>query len=78
MNHHQRNARVQSLSFIGDLFEEQQQTESDQFIESVTKELEMYKAEKPTDLESDPLEWWYQRKTLYPLMCRLVLRIFSL
>ena len=56
MNHHQRNARVQSLSFIGDLFEEQQQTESDQFIESVTKELEMYKAEKPTDLESDPLE----------------------
>ena len=60
---------------LGDLFKEQQQTESDvhvQFVDSVLKELEMYKAEKPADLESDPLEWWYRQKSLYPLMCRLV------
>ena len=59
-------------SYLGDLFEE-----SDQFVDSVAKELEMYKAEKPIDLESDPLEWWYQRKTFHPLISRLVQRMFS-
>ena len=61
---------------LGDLFKEQQQTESDvhvQFVDSVLKELEMYKAEKP----ADPEKWWYRQKSLYPLMCRLVQKFFS-
>ena len=43
----------------------------------VAKELEMYKAEKPPDLDSDPLLWWNARRLLYPLMCKLVEKYFA-
>ena len=43
----------------------------------VEKELDMYKAEPPPNLDLDPLTWWSGHKALYPLRCKLVRRMFS-
>ena len=43
----------------------------------VAKELELYKAEKSLDLDSDPLVWWKARRLLYPLICKLVRKYFA-
>ena len=55
---------------LGELFKGKRQSclHSDR----VSTEMDLYKAEKPAELDSDPLEWWYIRKSLYPLMRRLV------
>ena len=45
--------------------------------DKVAKELELYKAEKLQELDSDPLKWWDAKKDLYPIMLRLVRRVFS-
>jgi len=37
--------------------------------------MELYKTEKPLELDSDPLEWWYKRRSIYPMMCRLVQKV---
>ena len=39
--------------------------------------MELYKAEKPLDLDSDPLTWWNTRRLIYPLMCKLVQKYFA-
>lgn len=42
------------------------------------EELNLYKAEQPADLDSNPLAWWKEQKSLYPLMSKLVQKVFSL
>ena len=56
-------------TLLGDIFENQGQLS---FSEVVSKEMAVYKAEKPAELDSDPLQWWYTRKSQYPLMSRVV------
>ena len=47
-------------------------------MQKVEKEIEMYKAEPPLNLDSDPLVWWWSgHRALYPLMCKLALKMFS-
>ena len=60
---------------LGDLFEEQRQTPLHS--DSVSKEMELYKTEKPLELDSDPLKWWSKQRSVYPLMSRLVQKVFS-
>ena len=55
---------------LGDLFE--QQSQSCSHSDKVEKELNLYKAEQPADVDSNPLAWWKERKSLYPLMSKLV------
>ena len=62
---------------IGELFESHTQQHLPLHSDKVQKELDMYKAESPPDLDSDPLAWWSSRKELYPLMSKLVQRMFS-
>ena len=60
---------------LGDLFE--QRIQSPSFSDKVTKGLELYKAEQPAELDSNPLAWWKTQTSLYPLMRRFVQKIFS-
>ena len=62
---------------IGELFESHTQQCLPTHLQKVEKELEMYKAEPPPNLDSDPLAWWSGHRALYPLMCKLALRMFS-
>ena len=60
---------------LGDLFEQRSQSPS--FSDKVKRELELYQAERPAELDSNPLAWWKTRTSLYPLMRRLAQKIFS-
>ena len=60
---------------LGDLFESQEKSSSHS--DDVEKELNLYKAEQPADLESNPLTWWKERQSLYPLMSKLVRKVLS-
>ena len=64
---------------IGELFHQHSQSSHPLSPHSskVSKELELYKAEKSPDLDSDPLSWWNARRLLYPLMCKLVEKYFA-
>ena len=62
-------------NLLGDLFEEQSD-DAPLHCDKVAKELELYKTEKVLELDSDPLEWWNARKHHYPIMLRLVQRVF--
>ena len=64
---------------IGELFQQTSQSPHPLSPHSskVARELELYKAEKPPDLDSIPLVWWNARKLLYPLMCKLVEKCFA-
>ena len=64
-------------NIIGELFELHTQQHMPSHSRKVKKELDMYKAEPPPNLYSDPLAWWSGHKALYPLMCKLVRRMFS-
>ena len=68
---------VQKL--IGELFHQHSQPSHPLSPHSskVAKELELYKAEKSLDLDSDPIVWWNARRLLYPLMCKLVRKYFA-
>lgn len=59
-------------TLLGDIFENQGQLS---FSEVVSKEMAVYK--EPAELDSDPLQWWYTRKSQYPLMSRVVKKYFS-
>ena len=48
---------------LGDLF--QHQGNSCSHSDKVVKELNLYKAEQAADLDSNPLAWWKERKSLY-------------
>ena len=61
---------------LNDLFE--QQSQSCSHSDKVEKELNLYKAEQPADLDSNSLAWWKERKSLYPLMTKLVQKVFSI
>lgn len=60
---------------LGDLFK--QQSQSCSHSDKVEKELNLYKAEQPADLDSNPLAWWKERKSLYPLMSKLVQKVLQ-
>ena len=60
---------------LNDLFE--QQSQSCSHSDKVEKELNLYKAEQPADLDSNSLAWWKELKSLYPLMTKLVQKVFS-
>ena len=60
---------------LGDLFESQEKSSCHS--DDVAKELNLYKAEQPADLESNPLTWWKERQSLYPLMSKLVRKVLS-
>ena len=47
---------------IGVLFESHTQQHLPLHSDKVQKERDMYKAESPPDLDSDPLAWWSSRK----------------
>ena len=68
---------VQKL--IGKLFQPQSQPTHllSPHSSKVAKELELYNAEKPLDLDSDPLTWWNNRRLIYPLMCKLVQKYYA-
>ena len=36
------------------------------------REIALYKSEPAIKLDSNPLEWWFQREHLYPLTTKLV------
>ena len=58
---------------LGELFEnEQPSCHSDK----VSNEIEIYKAVKPAELDSDPLAWWNTQTSVYPLMSQLVKKVF--
>ena len=63
---------------IGELFELHTQQHLPSHSQKVENELDMYKAEPPPNLYSDPLAWWSGRKALYSLICKLVQRMLSL
>ena len=49
-----------------DLFEgKRQSTVASLHSDRVSTEMDLYKAEKPAELDSDHLEWWYIRTSLY-------------
>ena len=55
----------------------EQQSQSCSHSDKVEKELNLYKAEQPADLDSNPLAWWKEQKSLYSLMSKLVQKVFS-
>ena len=59
-------------NIIGELFELHTQQHLPSHSQKVENELDMYKAEPPPNLDSDPLAWWSGHKAVYPLMCKLV------
>ena len=67
------------VQLIGELFHQHSQPSHPLSPHSskVAKELELYKAERSLDLDSDPLVWWKARRLLYPLMCKLVRKYFA-
>lgn len=60
---------------LGDLFKES--TNVPLYSEIVSKEMELYKTEKLLELDGDPLQWWHKRQSIYPIMCKLVQKMFS-
>ena len=40
--------------------------------------MSLYKAEHVAELDSNPLEWWNNRKHTYPLISKLVQKMFSM
>ena len=46
--------------------------------ERVKWELSLYRAEQPADLDSDPLEWWKERKFAYPILTKLIQKKYSM
>ena len=60
---------------LGDLFEVS--ASAPLYSEAVTKEMELYKTEQLLELDSDPLQWWHERMSIYPIMCKLAQKTFS-
>ena len=47
-------------------------------VDKVKWEMSLYKAEHVADLDSNPLKWWNDRKHTYPLITKLVQKMFSI
>ena len=63
---------------LGDLFAKDSLPQRLDYSEKVRKELLLYKAEQPAELDSDPLQWWQNRRLAYPQISALVQRKFSI
>ena len=44
----------------------------------VCNKMELYRTETTLQLDADPLQWWYERRKVYPIMSRLVRKFFHL
>ena len=46
--------------------------------EKLKWEVSLYRAEKPADLDSDPLKWWKHWKLVYLLLTKLIKKRYSM
>lgn len=59
---------------LGEIFSKESCDESRS---SLFREIALYKSEPAIKLDSNPLEWWFQREHLYLLITKLVKQYFS-
>ena len=63
---------------LGDIFETDMVPPRLALVDKVRREMSLYKAEHVADLDSNPLKWWSDRKHTYPLITKLVQKMFSI
>ena len=63
---------------LGDIFETDMMPPRLALVDKVRREISLYKAEHVADLDSNPLKWWNNRKHTYPLITKLVKKMFSI
>ena len=65
---------------LGDIFSHETADQPPRIVasEKVERELSLYKAEEPACLDSNPLEWWKDRKLAYPSLSKLVRKRYSM
>ena len=63
---------------LGDVFETDTVPPRLALVEKVRREISLYKAEYVANLDSNPLKWWNNRKHTYPLITKLVKKMFSI
>ena len=63
---------------LSDIFETDTVPPRLALVDKVRREMSLYKAEHVADLDSNPLQWWNDRKQTYPLIIKLVRKMLSI
>ena len=70
-----KKGRVSAL--LGDLFKDDSNNSTARSAEEISRtEIQKYCAEDKLELDKNPLEWWGQRKMLFPYLAQLIRKIF--